>query len=78
MGEHTILEWLRDLLEIYTWSELWIIVGSAAVMIGAWYLFCLMLRIPNEFVRAVLIWTFIFGLTLGAATTDLLRKQKSE
>jgi len=78
MGEHTILEWLRDLLEIYTWSELWIIVGSAAVMFGAWYLFSLMLRIPNEFVRAVLIWMLILGLTLGAATTDLLRKQRTD
>jgi TRAP-type C4-dicarboxylate transport system permease small subunit len=78
MGEHTILEWLRDLIEIYTWSELWIIVGSAATMFGTWYLFSLMLRIPNEFVRAVLIWTLIFGLTLGAATTDLLRKHKTE
>ncbi len=47
-------------------------------MFGTWYLFGLMLRIPNEFVRAVLIWTLIFGLTLGAATTDLLRKQKSD
>jgi hypothetical protein len=78
MGENTILEWLRDLVEIYTWSELWIIVGSATLMFGAWYLFSLMLQIPNEFVRAIVIWTFIFGLTLGAATTDLLRKQKTE
>jgi len=78
MGENSILEWLRDLVEIYTWSELWIIVGSATLMFGAWYLFSLMLRIPNEFVRAIVIWTFIFGLTLGAATTDLLRKQKTE
>jgi uncharacterized membrane protein YhiD involved in acid resistance len=60
------------------WTEVWILAGAAALMIGSWYLFSLMLRIPNDLIRALVIWTFIFGLTLGAATTDMLRKQKAE
>jgi len=71
-----MLEWLRELLEIYTWKELWILVGVATIMIGAMAGFSLMLRIGNEIIRAVAIWSLISTLTAGAAMTDYLRRHE--
>ena len=67
--------WLKDLLMIYTWKELWIVVSVPVAIMGLWFLFCLLLSIPMIIIRAISIWSLIFILTLGAATVDALRKQ---
>jgi hypothetical protein len=73
-----LLEWLRDLLTIYTWKEFWIVMSVPTAMVGVWVLFCFLLTIPNDIIRTVAIWTLIFALTLGAATADALRRQQSK
>lgn len=73
-----MLEWLRDLLTIYTWKEFWIVMSVPTAMVGVWVLFCFLLTIPNDIIRTVAIWTLIFALTLGAATADALRRQQSK
>ena len=47
-------------------------------IVGVWVLFSFLLSIPNDIVRTVAIWSLLFALTLGAATVDALRKQKSK
>ena len=73
-----MLEWLKDLLIIYTWKELWIVVSVPTAVVGIWILFTFLLSIPNDIVRTISIWSLIFALTLGAATVDALRKQQSK
>jgi hypothetical protein len=71
-----LLEWLKDLLIIYTWKEFWIAVSVPTAVVGVWMLFCFLLTIPNDIVRTVAIWGLIFALSAGAATVDALRKQQ--
>ena len=59
-----MLEWLKDLLKIYTWTEFWIVVSVPSVMMGIWILFAKMLAIKNDVLRTVAIWALIFILTL--------------
>jgi hypothetical protein len=73
-----LLGWLKDLLIIYTWKELWIVVSVPTAVVGVWALFCFLLTIPNDIVRTVAIWGLILGLTAGAATVDALRRQQSK
>lgn len=70
-----VFQWLRDLLTIYTWTELWLIVSVPTAMTGLWFLLGFLLSIPNDAVRTASIWLAIAGLTLGAATVDALRKR---
>ncbi|MFB0522772.1 MAG: hypothetical protein ACETV1_03310 [Candidatus Bathyarchaeia archaeon] len=70
-----VFQWLRDLLTIYTWTELWLIVSVPTAMTGLWFLLSFLLSIPNDAVRTASIWLVISGLTLGAATVDALRKR---
>lgn len=67
--------WLRDLLDIYTWTEFWLIVSVPTAITGVWLLFTLLLSIPNDIIRAAAIWSLFFALTLGAATVDAIRKR---
>lgn len=73
-----MLEWLKDLLTIYTWKEFWILMSAPTAVVGVWILFTFLLSIQNDIVRTVAIWSLIFALTLGAATVDALRKQQSK
>ena len=73
-----LLGWLKDLLTIYTWKEFWIVMSVPTSIVGFWFLFCFLLAIPNDVVRALAIWSLIFALTLGAATVDALRRQPSK
>jgi len=73
-----LLGWLKELLTIYTWKELWILMTVPTAIVGVWVLFSFLLSIPNDIVRTVAIWSLLFALTLGAATVDALRKQKSK
>jgi uncharacterized membrane protein len=73
-----MFQWLRDLLEIYTWTELWIIVSVPIVMTGIWFLFTFLLSIPNSVIRTASIWSLISVLTVGAATVDALRKKHAK
>lgn len=73
-----MLDWLRDLLTIYTWKELWIAVSVPTAMVGVWLLFALLLSIPNDILRPVAIWSLIFALTLASETVRALRKQKTK
>jgi len=72
---NALLEWLRDLLIIYTWKEFWMVMIAPTAVVGFWLLFSFLLSIQNDVVRTVAIWSLIFALTLGAATVDALRKQ---
>jgi len=69
-------QWLKDLLTIYTWKELWLVVSVPTVVMGIWFLFCFLLTIPVIIIRAIAIWSLISVLTLGAATVDAIRKQR--
>jgi len=72
---NALFGWLKDLLTIYSWKEFWIVMSVPTSVVGFWFLFCFLLAIPNDIVRAVVIWSLIFGLTFGAATVDALKKQ---
>ncbi len=77
-GAADIFDWLKEWLYIYTWVELWIIVGSTVLMISTWLLFGLLLQIQNTIIRTVSIWSLIFGLTAGAATTNWITKRRRD
>jgi len=70
--------WLKDLLIIYTWKELWMVVSVPVAIMGLWVLFCLLLTIPIIIIRTISIWSLIFILTLGAAAVDASRKQRGK
>lgn len=70
-----MFEWLKDLLKIYTWTELWMVVSVPTAIVGVWFLFCLLLRIPIVFWRALAIWLLIFVLSAGSAAVDKARKK---
>lgn len=70
-------EWLKDLLRIYTWKELWMVVSVPTAVMGVWLLFCLLISIPIIIIRAIAIWSLVFILTLGSATIDALRKKQA-
>ncbi|MCK4424209.1 hypothetical protein KAU93_00880 [Candidatus Bathyarchaeota archaeon] len=70
--------WLKDLLIIYTWKELWMLVSVPVAIMGLWVLFCLLLTIPIIIIRTISIWSLIFILTLGAAAVDASRKQRGK
>ncbi|UCE29642.1 MAG: hypothetical protein JSV85_02685 [Candidatus Bathyarchaeota archaeon] len=71
-------QWLRDLLTIYSWKELWIAVSAPVVIMGVWLLFWFLLTIPITIIRAIAIWSLIITLALGSATVDALRKQQGK
>jgi hypothetical protein len=71
-----MLQWLKDLLTVYTWKEFWLVLSAPIMVMGVWLLFCLMLRIPHAGLRALSIWSLFFALTLGAATVDALRSRQ--
>lgn len=71
-----MLQWLKDLLVVYTWKEFWVVLSAPIMVIGVWLLFCLMLRIPDVGLRALSIWSLFLTLTLGAATVDALRSRR--
>lgn len=73
-----MFQWLKDLLTIYTWKELWIVVGASTAVMGIWFLFYFLLTIPVIIIRAIAIWSLISVLTLGSATVDALRKQQGK
>ncbi|MGD8505315.1 MAG: hypothetical protein PVF15_01455 [Candidatus Bathyarchaeota archaeon] len=72
-----MLEWLKELLTIYTWKELWILMCVPTSVVGVWLLFCFLITIPNDVVRTAAIWSLLLALTWGAATVQALRKQQS-
>lgn len=71
-------QWLKDLLRIFTWKELWMVVSVPTAIMGVWLLFNLMLSIRIIFIRATAIWLLFFILTLGSATVDALRKKQAK
>jgi hypothetical protein len=73
-----MFQWLKDLLTIYKWKELWIVVGASTVVMGIWFLFYFLLTIPVIIIRAIAIWSLISVLTLGSAAVDALRKQQGK
>jgi uncharacterized YccA/Bax inhibitor family protein len=78
MGGSHILDWLKEWLLIYTWIELWIIVGITVLMLSTWLLLGFMLGIQNTLIRATAIWSLIFVLTAGAATTNYIVKRRRD
>ena len=78
MGGGHILGLLKEWLLIYTWVELWLIVGVTVLMLSVWFLFSLLLGIQNTIIRATAIWSLIFGLTAGAATTNYIMKRRRD
>lgn len=78
MEESTILQWLRDLIEIYTWWELWLLASVPTAIVGVWVLFSYLLEINNTILRSASIWILLLLLMFGAATVDALRKQRTK
>jgi len=73
-----VFEWLKDLLIIYTWKELWIVISVPTAIMGLWFLFCFLLTIPIVLIRAIAIWTMVSLLTAGSAAVDALRKRATK
>ena len=73
-----ILQWLRDLLEIYTWWELWLLASIPTAIVAVWVLFSYLIEIQNSIMRTVSVWTLLLLLMFGAATVDALRKQRTK
>jgi ABC-type transport system involved in cytochrome bd biosynthesis fused ATPase/permease subunit len=73
-----MFQWLRDLLGIYAWKELWLVVSVPTAVMGVWFLFCFLLTIRIIIIRAIAIWSLLFILTLGSATVDALRKKQAK
>jgi len=71
-----MFQWLKDWLAIYLWSELWMVVSVPVAIMGVWFLFCLLIGIPNSYLRAIAIWSLFLTLALGATTVDALRKRR--
>jgi hypothetical protein len=74
----SVFKWLKDLLNIYTWKEFWIVISVPVAITGIWLLFYLLLSIPVTIIRVISIWSLIFILTLGTAAVDALRKQSGK
>lgn len=73
-----MFQWLKDLLSIYTWKELWMVVSVPTLIMSIWFLFCFLLTIPLVPLRATAIWLLFFTLTAGSVTVDALRKQQAK
>jgi hypothetical protein len=77
-GGVSILQWLRDLIKIYTWWEIWLLAGIPTAIVAVWVLFSYLLEIQNTIARSASIWTLLLLLMFGAATVDALRKQRTK
>jgi DNA anti-recombination protein RmuC len=68
------LDWLRDLIEIYTWKELWIVVSAPTILTGVLLLFAFMFRIEDITIRSAAIWSLLSSLMIAGITADYYRK----
>jgi len=68
--------WLRELFEVCTWKEYWMVVSIPASIAGFWFIFSVFLSIQNVVLRAAAIWSLILTLLLGGATVESLMKQR--
>jgi hypothetical protein len=73
-----IFDWLRDLLEIYTWWELWLVASVPSVIIAVWLVFSYFLEIQNSILRTASIWILLFMLMVGAGTVDAIKKRRNK
>ena len=71
-----VFQWFKDLLEIYTWKEFWMVMSVPIGIVGIWVLFYFFLTIPIGVIRFVTIWALILALTYGAITVDALRRNQ--
>lgn len=71
-----VFQWLRDLLEICTWKEFWMVMSAPVGIAGIWALYCFFLTFPIGVARFVAIWSLILALTYGAITVDALRRKQ--
>jgi len=70
-----MLEDLKDFLRIYTWKEFWILIGCASLTVGVWVFISIALKIPNDALRTVVLWGFIFLLFILGGVTEKSRKK---
>jgi len=74
-----MLQDLKDFLCIFTWWEFWIVVGCAFLVVGGWVFVCFALMIPNNSVKTIVLWGFIFLLSiLGGLTEESQKKAISQ
>jgi hypothetical protein len=52
---------LKFFLKIYTWLEVWYVIGGASAIVGCWFVIAFALSLPNPF-RAALIWGLFLAL----------------
>lgn len=71
-----VFQWLKDLLDIYTWTEFWMVMSVPTGIVGVWVLFCFFFTLPIGAIRFVALWSLILALTYGAITVDALRKKR--
>jgi hypothetical protein len=72
-----MFETLKDFLRIFTWKEFWMAASIAFLVVGAWAFISLTLAIPNDSLRAITLWGFIFLLSiLGGISEKSRRKRK--
>lgn len=74
-----LINFLRDLkffLSIYTWLEIWVLVGFAISATGIWLVIAMALNLPNP-LRSVVIWAIILGFAIlvPRALTSIPRKK---
>jgi len=70
-----MLQDLKDFLRIFTWWEFWVAVGSAFLVVGAWTFVCFALMIPNDALRTITLWSFIFILSILGGITRKSQKR---
>lgn len=70
-----MLQDLKDFLSIFMWWELWILVGGAFLVMGAWVFVCFALMIPNNAVKTMVLWSFIFLLSILGGLTEKSQKK---
>lgn len=73
-----MLQWLRDLLKIYTLRDFWLIMTVPTAIVVTWSVFCFLLGIPNDVVRCVALWALILGLTVLGATAQASARESVE
>jgi len=70
-----VLQDLKDFLSIFMWWEFWIVVGCAFLAVGTWVFVCFALIIPNTAVKTIVLWGFIFLLSILGGLTEKSQKK---
>jgi len=66
---------LKDFLSIFAWWEFWMAVGGGFLVLGAWVFVCFALTIPNNAIKTIVLWSFIFLLSILGGLKEKSQKK---